>query len=196
MANVQTRSSYQTIVKEAKKLFLKHGIQRVTVQEICKVAGVSKMTFYRMFKNKEDVAEKVLLEIFENNLHSYREIMKQDIPFAKRLEQTLEFKQAASVEFSEEFIKDVYNLKESKLKTLYEKYQQKITNEFLNDLKAAQKEGWIRKDIKLNFVLYMLNDIHEKMRDERFLAMYSDMKEAGIELTKYFFSGILSIENK
>ena len=196
MDKLKTRNSYQNIVKQAKKLFLKHGIHRVTVQEISKEAGVSKMTFYRMFKNKEDVAEKVLLEISENNMQSYRDIMKQDIPFGKRIEQMLELKQITSTKFSEEFIKDVFNLKESNLKTQYEEYRQKLTNELLNDLKTAQKDGWIRKDVKLTFVLYMLNDINEKMRDERFLAMYSNIKEAGMELTKFVFSGIMSNENK
>ncbi|MDB2473828.1 TetR/AcrR family transcriptional regulator [Schleiferiaceae bacterium] len=196
MDKLKTRNSYQNIVKQAKKLFLKHGIHRVTVQEICKEASVSKMTFYRMFKNKEDVAEKVLLEISENNIQSYRDIMKQDIPFAKRIEQMLEWKQTTSTEFSEEFIKDVFNLKESNLKTHFEEYRQKLTNELLNDLKTAQKDGWIRKDVKLTFVLYMLNDINEKLRDERFLAMYSNIKEAGMELTKFVFSGIMSNENK
>jgi len=196
MDKLKTKNSYQNIVEQAKKLFLKHGIYRVTVQEICKVAGVSKMTFYRMFKNKEDVAEKVLLEIYENSIQSYRDIMRQDISFAKRLEQMIELKKTTSTDFSEEFIKDVFNLKESNLKFHIEEYHQKITNELLNDLKTAQKDGWIRKDLKLTFVLYMLNDIHEKMRDERFLAMYSNIQEAGMELTKFVFSGIMSNDNK
>ena len=60
----------------------------------------------------------------------------------------------------------------------------------------AQKNGWIRKDVKLTFILYMFNDIDEKLRDERFLAIYSNIKEAGMELTKFVFSGIMSNENK
>ena len=196
MDNATTKNNYQKVVIHARQLFFKYGIHRVTVQEICKEAGVSKMTFYRLFKNKEDVAEKVLLEISERNMQSYRNIMKQDIPFAKRIQQLLDWKQEASTEISEEFIKDIINLKESSLKTHLEAYRQNSRNEFLNDLKKAQKNGWIRKDVKLPFILYMFNDIDNKLRDETFLAMYSNIKEAAMHLTKFVFYGIMPNENE
>ena len=196
MDKSKTESSYQKIVKQAKTLFLKYGIHRVTVQEICKEAAVSKMTFYRMFKNKEDVAEKVLFEISDRNMQSYRDIMKQDIPFPKKIQLILDRKQTASLEFSEEFVKDIFNLKESSLKTHLEEYRQKSKNEILNDLKTAQNNGWIRKDVKLTFILYMINDMDVKLRDDRFLAMYGNIKEAGMELTKFLFYGIMPNENQ
>ena len=40
------------LVDEAEKLFLRYGLEKVSVEEICQVAKVSKMTFYRYFQNK------------------------------------------------------------------------------------------------------------------------------------------------
>ena len=40
------------IVKIGKDLFYKYGIKRVSVEEICAKANVSKMTFYKFYNNK------------------------------------------------------------------------------------------------------------------------------------------------
>ena len=45
------------ILNTARQLFWKHGIRRVSVEEVCREAGVSKMTFYRSFPNKIELAK-------------------------------------------------------------------------------------------------------------------------------------------
>ena len=55
----------QQIIETAEELFFRHGIKRVTVEEICQKASVSKMTFYKYFANKNDLAEHIILRIFE-----------------------------------------------------------------------------------------------------------------------------------
>ncbi|MBL0024612.1 MAG: helix-turn-helix transcriptional regulator [Saprospiraceae bacterium] len=50
--------SYLKIITTAKKLFWKHGSSRVTIEELCREAGVSKMTFYRHFNNKNEIIGK------------------------------------------------------------------------------------------------------------------------------------------
>ncbi|MBN1927463.1 MAG: helix-turn-helix transcriptional regulator, partial [Prolixibacteraceae bacterium] len=47
------------ILQSAKKLFWKYGIRKVSIDEICREAGVSRMTFYRLFKNKIELAKVV-----------------------------------------------------------------------------------------------------------------------------------------
>ena len=75
---------FYEITDTARKLFWKHGIRRVTVEEICEKAGVSKMTFYRMFDNKIELAKTVLDHIFEESFQKYRTIMDQEYRFPKR----------------------------------------------------------------------------------------------------------------
>ena len=54
MANNISSKKYQDIKKKGKELFWKYGTKRVTVEEICREAGVSKMTYYKFFKNKNE----------------------------------------------------------------------------------------------------------------------------------------------
>jgi len=42
----------EQILTTGKELFWKFGFKRVTIEEICKEAGVSKMTYYKFFTTK------------------------------------------------------------------------------------------------------------------------------------------------
>ncbi|WP_455539326.1 TetR/AcrR family transcriptional regulator [Terrisporobacter sp.] len=48
------------IIKEAKKLFIKKGITSTSIDDIAKVCKISKATFYKYFKNKEDIIIEIL----------------------------------------------------------------------------------------------------------------------------------------
>ena len=47
------------ISQTAETLFKLYGIKRVTVEEICKKANVSKMTFYKYFRNKIELVKHI-----------------------------------------------------------------------------------------------------------------------------------------
>ncbi|MFZ1703949.1 MAG: TetR/AcrR family transcriptional regulator [Saprospiraceae bacterium] len=186
--------AYHSIVETANTLFMKHGMKRITVEEICREAGVSKMTFYRNFDNKDDVAEKIILDISERNMKRYREIMKGDIPYAEKIQQIVVLKKEASQEISEEFIKDILQNDNIVFIEHLNNQRKKVSTEYIKDFKDAQKKGEVRQDIKPEFILYMLDTMYEKMKDPRLAAMYKDTHEATIEVTKFFFYGILSNE--
>ncbi len=52
----------QAILKGAKAVFLKHGFGDANMDEVAATAGVSKMTVYRHFGNKEDLFAGVITE--------------------------------------------------------------------------------------------------------------------------------------
>ena len=47
------------LLQTGEALFIKHGMRRVTVEEICRQAGVSKPTFYKYFQNKAALARAI-----------------------------------------------------------------------------------------------------------------------------------------
>lgn len=48
------------------ELLSRRTINEINVSEICEKAGVSRMSFYRNFKSKDDLVEKSLMKILEN----------------------------------------------------------------------------------------------------------------------------------
>lgn len=72
-------------LKISEKLFFKFGYRRVTIKDICEGASLSKMTFYRYYKNKEDVAKIVLKNIIDESNKKFESIMESDNPFINKI---------------------------------------------------------------------------------------------------------------
>ena len=79
----------QQLVNTATELFRAHGFRRITIDEICKTANISKTTFCKYFKNKIDIAKVVLDTIYSQGKIRYYEMLKGDIPFSDKIENML-----------------------------------------------------------------------------------------------------------
>jgi len=183
--------SYVAILDAAKSLFWKYGIAKVTVEEICVRAKVSKMTFYRKFDNKIQVAEKALIQLAEKGLSDYRQIMDAAIPFNEKMQRLVQLEHDSSENLSEEFLGDIYGAKNPRLKNILEEYQKKSSQELHKDLSEAQKNGEIRQDLKIDFVIYMINSLNEKLLDKRLTSMFGTTQELAVELINFVFYGIM-----
>ncbi|KAA3638557.1 MAG: TetR/AcrR family transcriptional regulator [Bacteroidetes bacterium] len=189
-------TKYQDILKTAHDLFWKHGIKRVTIQEVCREAKVSKMTFYRFFENKVDLAKKVLQQMFDEGLEKYRALMAEDISFEEKVKRQIMAKFEGTKEISSELVKDIYTDKTLGLHDYWEKRRMEMVNLVLEDYADAQKKGWIRKDINLNFIFYFNGKVAEWIYDPVLKSMYDTDQEAIMEITKIFFYGIFPRSDK
>lgn len=188
--------SHLAILHAAKALFWKYGITKVTVEEICERAEVSKMTFYRNFENKINVAEKVLVQFAEKGLSDYRKIMESEILFNEKIQRLIQMKHDSSENLSEDFIRDLYGARDSVLKNTLEEYQQRSSKALFDDLTKAKKKGEIRKDLKIDFVIYMINSLNEKLLDKHLTSMFGNTQELAVELTNFVFYGIMPKNQK
>jgi len=186
--------NYLPIMTSAKNLFWKYGLRKVSVEEICNEAGVSRMTFYRMFKNKNEVAEQLLKQIFDDASSIFQDIMTQPIPFPEKIKKIILLKHEHAQNLSSEFMAEFYTSNES-LKKIFDEYKTRITKEMRKYFTQAQKDGWIRKDLKIDFIFYMLSVIQEKIFDPEFTALHKTPHDAIMEMTNFFFYGILNSNN-
>lgn len=186
--------SKKKILDAAKDLFWKFGLRKISVEDICSTAEISKMTFYRHFENKIDVAKILLQQFIDEGMDAYFEIMKMEIPYPQKIKLLIELKHKRSEGLSFEFIKDIYQKTDSGLFEIFERYTSDALKTLENDLLEAQKQGWVRQDLKVSFIIYMLNTMNVKMQDPAFLAFFETPDEAITELTNFFFYGIMSNE--
>lgn len=182
---------FNKIVSTSKELFWRYGIKRVTIEEICKEAKVSKMTLYKFFKNKSDLAVYILEYIIENSMDKYREVMNSDIDFAEKVKKTIELKMEYTVQMSREFFSDIIKSQDKAVAVYYQNAVQEKIQLILSDYIKAQKEGNIRQDINPKFILYFLNKITELLEDEELQGLYSSTGDLIAELVNFFFYGIM-----
>src|SRR5690625_3300069 len=80
------------LFEAAKKLFYRFGVKKVTVTEICEEAGASKMTFYKYFPNKTELAKRVIDDFYAGALEQYETMMQSDLPVEEKFRKTLDRK--------------------------------------------------------------------------------------------------------
>jgi len=191
MAGLHKTSKYQDITKTAHALFWKFGIKRVTVEEICEEAGVSKMTFYRYFPNKTELAKTVVDNLFKESLARYRELMAEDIPFLEKVKKQILLKFEGTREISSELIKDIYGGRIPGLKAYWENRTNEMVQEVLRNFREAQKRGWINKQVNVDFIPLYSEKIFKIISDEKAIGLYDNVQGLIMELVNLFFYGIL-----
>lgn len=184
------------IVKAAKELFWKYGIKRVTIEEICQSANVSKMTYYKHFSNKTELVKFIFNLVSDQAMDKYKTIMNSQIPFAEKVRKTLDLKMEQSVDVSREFYNDLMKSDDPEIRQMIVETMNKSLETIINDYKLAQKQGDIRKDIKPEFILYFLNHMFEMAKDEKLSQLFLNPQEMIMELTNFFFYGILPRQDK
>jgi len=175
----------------AEKLFRRYGLDKVTVEEICRSATVSKMTFYRYFRNKIHLFLFILGRIMERAEQRYFQIMGQKTGFMEKARGIVQMKIELSRDISYQMLRDYLNSPYPEIREFVERKTREYFQLFLKDFKQAQQEGEIREDIKPEFILFVLNRLVEFASDENLLKIYASSREIIQELNNFFFFGIL-----
>lgn len=178
------------ILSTAKDLFQQFGIKRISVEEICQTAGVSKMTFYKYFDNKNDLVRYLWEKGFEQAFETFDQIREMEIPFENKLQLMLKLKEETAAKISHQFALD-YFYASPDLKDFFERLASDSLNHFLDFIKEAQQKGEVRPDIHPEFLLAIINNIKLLVKDEQLINKYPSYKDFVMEVNNFIFYGIL-----
>jgi len=182
----------EQLSRTAMELFMKFGFRRVSVEEICRTAGVSKMTFYKYFKNKTDLLKYLLNEIAENQMDRYHDIMKRAIPYSEKVKEIVQMKRETAEMMGNELFNDLYKNAPSEITLFLHDMGSRYLATVRNDFIQAQKDGHIRPDIRPDFILFFMNHMIDLASDQSLLGMYESPGELINEMIHFFFYGILT----
>lgn len=180
------------ILETGKTLFWKFGYKRVTIEEICKEAGVSKMTFYKYFTNKIDLVKTIMDDILRVSLEKYKSIMASDRPYPEKVVELIHLKKDQVEHMSSEFFKDYVQSGDPELISYLEQLSGESMQMFLDDFKKAQDNGDIRQDLKIEFIMYVMNHLIEMASEDALLNIYDEPQDLIMEITNFLFYGILN----
>jgi AcrR family transcriptional regulator len=187
---------YRDILSTARDLFWKHGFKRVTVEEICQKANVSKMTYYKYFPNKIALAKTVFSRVVEDGEKQFRKIMKEDTTATEKMEKIILLKMEGTNSISTEFLQDFYTGSEPELKAFVEERTKKSWDLLINDFKKAQEAGIFRKDFKPEFMVKIQNILIGIFEDEDIAALFETRQELIMEFVNLIIYGIAPRNNQ
>jgi len=173
---------HQALIDAAKSLFFKHGVKRVTIEEICKDSGVSKVTYYKFFKDKNDLVKLIRDELMEIGFSKFDEINSLRLSYPEKVDLMSAWRLEFFSSMTNEFIKDIIDFKE---------VTKEIENRYLKNIKQAQENGEI--DLHLSPELIWLvtekfNEIIKEGKWENFLINHTD---AQAQLRQMYYYGII-----
>lgn len=151
------------IIQQAGELFMKHGVKRISMDEIASRLGISKRTIYQNFEDKEDL----LLQYIQ-----HLELMQMEyVKDLSKNEQTVVHVFLRTIEMHKEF--DFFNIRFlDDVKKYYPKAKQELTDQhnrgvvFIKQfLEEGMEQGVIRKDLNIEVVSFLLQDSNRTFID-------------------------------
>jgi AcrR family transcriptional regulator len=180
----------KNILSTALDLFQQFGIKRISIEEICKTASVSKMTFYKYFKNKSELVRFMWTQGYKQAFEKFDAIIAMDIPFEEKLQKLLKLKDETSAKISHEFALD-YFYGSDDLREFFESLLREGMSRFLKFIEKSQEKGEVRRDLKPEFLLAILNHIKLMVKEEQLINLYPDYHDFVMEVNHFIFYGIL-----
>jgi len=190
MSDYLSNQKYQAVITKGKELFWKYGIKRVTVEEICEESQVSKMTFYKFFPNKIELAKKLLQQILQESMQQFKEILQSDLSFTKKINRIILLKLEGTENISTEFINDLFKNQQYGLYRYVEEQQEQTLNMFVDFLIESQAKGYIRKDIKIDFILDYIHHGYSIFDNQALVSKYKQPQDLIMEFMNFMFYGL------
>jgi AcrR family transcriptional regulator len=178
------------ILTTARSLFWKHGFRRVSIEEICECSEISKMTFYRYFPNKTELAKTVFLTVIDEGYERFREIMASPVSPEEKINGILLLKFEGTNEISEEFMKDFYSENDSELYGFVLTSTSEIWQKILADLKTAQQNGIFRQDLNFEFFFYFSQKMTSLINDPNITKLFDSPRDMIMETARLLMYGI------
>jgi AcrR family transcriptional regulator len=184
----------EQIEQKATELFWKHGFKKVTIDEICKKANVSRKTFYTFYENKTALVIYLMKKLTDEAFEESQLIINGDYTFVEKLEKSLQLKLQRNKDMSIEFVADFYNPDAAEILACFTEIMGKSMAMLVDFLKKAQQSGDMNPDLNLNYVLWLLQKQVEFCSSPDLMHMFPDVDTLTKQLTQTLIYGIIPIK--
>lgn len=175
------------ILNAALALFMKYGLQKVSITEIAKKANVSQVTIYNYFESKDNLVRLVFKFYVDQIWDEQKHLLVNDLPFNEKIKKIIFEKGIAANQISERFFQDFMKDYASGQSYVEEIYQKEALPLFIKLFNEGREQGYIDSEISNEAILFYLKMFQEYLQREDVATMTLPIAE---DLTKLFFYGI------
>ena len=179
----------------AKELFLKHGFKKVTIDEICKKAHVSRKTYYTFYENKIALVLFIINEISTDTLEKYKAVISGPGTFAEKMEESLDLKYQFSKTITMEFVADFLDPGAAEILEYWKGMMQESMLLLMNFFKEGQRTGEMNPDLNINYVMWYFQKLSDIIKSPELAVMFSTPEEMVKQVSKSMIYGIMPINS-
>ena len=179
------------ILNAASDKFFRHGFSRISIDEIVADVRTSKSAVYKFFSSKEDLVHAVLVSLNQKiNLNIGLIVNDNSKTFLQKLEAIMNFTSGILQKVSKDFLDDLKVTAPAIWKEYLKMRKERLDNLYLKFFRQGVKQGFIRKDIPLNFILLVYTKLTELVVDPSDLdSVNLNKKDAYNLLSRLFLEG-------
>lgn len=178
------------LIETAFELFQKHGFQRVTIEEICSKAEVSKVTFYRYFSGKDELILFIIRFLIRDIARDMENIINSNISIKDKFYKVTILKQKFVSEIGEEFMQSIFTLPAAS--QYFTELRQNMWQKIRILLKSEQEKGNINPRLDIDKSIRFLTEINYLYYEKRLSAIYESFEEMVDQINEMIVMGLIS----
>jgi AcrR family transcriptional regulator len=179
------------LVETALLLFMRHGVKRVSVGEVCEQADVSKFTFYKYFTDKVELAKAAINLLSDRVAARIDEIVAMSVPLASKVALLVEERVRRAREWSPELIHDLYHA-DPELAELARRRVQENRDRYVAFVRSYQATGEMRPEVHPEVLLAMLDRLYELGKDDELVQRAGGYERLTRSINNVLYYGLLS----
>jgi AcrR family transcriptional regulator len=180
----------KAILSVGRVLFLRNGITKVRVEEICADAGVSKRTFYKYFHDKDALAVAVLSELFKEGRALLEGILDLDCSIEEKARRVIAAKTELASQTSAVFYRESIDEATQAGRFALEE-QRKWDERVRRFYRETQARGQIRRDIDVDLLMAVLVRLRDIVAQPELLRLVPDWSRLVETVMMMVFYGIV-----
>ncbi len=187
----------EKICSAAFSLYIKHGPQKVSMQEIADTAGVSKKTLYNRFGNREKLLDRTIEWHSRRIVGFFENLMESDVSIAEKLVKAIEF-------VSRELDREIEALQQELVRS--NPYLKDIPVNFLHKkirlmleqlVEQAKNAGLCRTDYSTRMIIYIILSMIKGLTSWKAVSdVYTDSKYLFGTTMKFILDAFLTEKGK
>ncbi|MFC1951699.1 TetR/AcrR family transcriptional regulator [Chloroflexota bacterium] len=134
-------------------LFGTYGLKKTSISEIAEKAGVSKVTIYKYFIDKDGLVRDIVKSLFSAVMDTYRSIIKEDLTFPDKLQKIILDKAEWGRYYKGEFLKAVISNDPVIRHYVDTMYKEEINPLLLNFFEEGKKQGYVSSELSQEAIL-------------------------------------------
>ncbi|WP_379129699.1 TetR/AcrR family transcriptional regulator [Paenibacillus sp. sgz500958] len=185
---IRTQQKKDAIIHAALSLFKEKGYTNVSINEIASFSGISSVSIYNYFQNKEGLVAECANILMKDSIQLARNLLQEKIDFKEKLQKIVSMCTDAHQQFlGEDFSPEALN--DKVLVNLYsEKVNQIRMNMLMEFIELGKAEGAIGSSISTQTIMEFINAIAEMQLSWE---PTSNFKEKGQELYHLILYGLI-----
>jgi hypothetical protein len=153
----------EEIIKISLAGFLKHGIRKMTVQNLVSPLGISTKTVYKYFQNKEDLLKECLVLHYTTQIRELLELIERSPNAVQAMATFWNLAIAADFGVARSFYHDLNYYYPSLQDGILKKYGTKISDSVVKLMKGGIKDGYFIKDLNPSLSLKAMTILYSSI---------------------------------